>query len=301
VPSLEIFDELDAARDELATVMRARAFDADRYAKALEKVRTLEADIFRSGPRRRGRAKGKTSASAPGFEKAGTESAPITDAFTREMRDAIRAAERWRAIVDATDTGIAKGIIETNEAIGDSFEDLPEPIIDATNEMSTFAEQAARNMQDSFADFLFDPFEDGVRGMLKGFVDVLRRMIAEAAAAQIFETLFGKSKDGTNGFVDSLGTFLGSIFGAGTNSVPKYAAGIDYVPRTQLALVHKGERIIPAGMNRSGSSPTVNINTHIDARGATPDAIKALPEILRKNNEALEARIISRLRSGRYA
>ena len=35
--------------------------------------------------------------------------------------------------------------------------------------MSVFAEQAAKNMQDAFADFLFDPFKDGLGGMVDGF------------------------------------------------------------------------------------------------------------------------------------
>ena len=55
--------------------------------------------------------------------------------------------------------------------------------------MTAFADQAARNMQDQFAQFLFDPFEDGLKGMLKGFIDTIRQMIAQAAAAQIFNAL----------------------------------------------------------------------------------------------------------------
>lgn len=44
--------------------------------------------------------------------------------------------------------------------------------------MSEFAKQAARNMQSEFADFLFDPFKDGLKGMLGDFADTLRRMAA---------------------------------------------------------------------------------------------------------------------------
>jgi hypothetical protein len=76
---------------------------------------------------------------------------------------------------------------------------------EGVNEMSEFTRQAARNMQTAFADFLFDPFEDGLDGMLKGFINVLRRMIAEAAAAKIF----GSKSSGGFGF----GDFLSGIFG----------------------------------------------------------------------------------------
>ena len=60
----------------------------------------------------------------------------------------------------------------------------------AIDEMSVFAEEAARNMQDAFADFLFDPFKDGLDGnAARAFAETLRRMAAEAVAAQIFEKL----------------------------------------------------------------------------------------------------------------
>ena len=61
----------------------------------------------------------------------------------------------------------------------------------ATDEMSEYAKQAARNMQDAFADFLFDPFEDGLKGMLKGFIDVIRKMMANQIAAQLFGSAQG--------------------------------------------------------------------------------------------------------------
>ena len=53
--------------------------------------------------------------------------------------------------------------------------------------MSVFAEQAAKNMQDAFAEFLFDPFKDGLGGMLEGFAQTLRKMAAELVAAKLFE------------------------------------------------------------------------------------------------------------------
>ena len=57
--------------------------------------------------------------------------------------------------------------------------------------MSVFADEAARNMQGAFADFLFDPFADGVDGMAANFGKVIQRMVAEAAAAQLMDGLFG--------------------------------------------------------------------------------------------------------------
>lgn len=69
------------------------------------------------------------------------------------------------------------------------------------------SKQAARNIQDEFADFLFDPFAEGLDGMLMGFLNVLKRMAAEAASAKILSGLFGD-----DGF--DLGGIIGKIGGA---------------------------------------------------------------------------------------
>lgn len=80
----------------------------------------------------------------------------------------------------------------------------------ATDELSEFAKQAARNMQDAFADFLFDPFENGVSGMLTSFAKALQRMAAEAAASKLFDALgqWGSSNKGASGWQG----FVASIF-----------------------------------------------------------------------------------------
>ena len=42
--------------------------------------------------------------------------------------------------------------------------------------------------------------------------------------------------------------------------VPKYETGVDYVPRTSIAIVHQGERIIPASQNAGSRSPVVGVD-----------------------------------------
>lgn len=81
---------------------------------------------------------------------------------------------------------------ELLDLIAKGYDEAGDSAQTAEEGMSAFAEQGARNMQDVFADFLFDPFKDGIDGMLRGFVDVLRRMAAEALSAQIFDLLLGK-------------------------------------------------------------------------------------------------------------
>jgi hypothetical protein len=135
-------------------------------------------------------------------------------------------------IADAMDARAA-GIIPDDEKLkvvldkmGHEYNNLTNDAEAATGQMSEFAVQAARNMQSSFADFLFDPFQDGIEGMGANFVKILQRMVAEAASAQIFEALLGKNYGADNasggllqaGFA-GFSSMLGGFFDGGGASV----------------------------------------------------------------------------------
>lgn len=101
------------------------------------------------------------------------------------------------------------------ERLQAQLDSMTEQAAEATSEMTVFAEQAARNMQDAFADFLFDPFQDGLDGMLKGFSDILQRMWAEYAASQLFSALGGAMSGSDNAMMSSLGNFFGGARAGG--------------------------------------------------------------------------------------
>jgi hypothetical protein len=160
-----------------------------------------------------------------------------------------------------------------------SMEDVSKTWGETTDEMSLYADQAARNMQGALADFLFDPFEDGLKGMARGFVDTLRRMVAEAAAASIFDSFKGAA-GGT------LGSILGSVFGGARASGGPVSAGKAYLVGErgpELFAPGASGSIIPNGKMGGG----IVINQSIDARGATADLVQALPAILAENNRRM--------------
>lgn len=160
------------------------------------------------------------------------------------------------------------------DQIESMYEHAVEVTEEATDSMSVYAEQAARNMQDHFADFMFDPFDDGLKGMLRGFIDTLRRMAAEAAASQIFGSIFGDA---------GAGGFLGKFFGGGK------AAGGPVSPTRGYIVGERGpEWFMPstAGTivpnHALGGSVTVNI----DARqNDNPGAILSLVPVIQSQIE----------------
>lgn len=118
-------------------------------------------------------------------------------------------------------------------AVQDDFEATGKVAKETGDEMDEFAKSAAKNIQSELADFLFDPFKDGLDGMLEQWGKMLQRMIAEAAAAQVARYLFGDMKDGkVGGLVGSIPweSIASAIFSAKGNAfdngqVKKFASG----------------------------------------------------------------------------
>ncbi len=76
------------------------------------------------------------------------------------------------------------------------------------------AGEAAQEIQAAFADFLFAPFDGGLKKMLKGWADTLLHMETKALATDLFSSLF-KNKEG--GLQGGLEAFLHAIFGGAAN------------------------------------------------------------------------------------
>lgn len=178
-------------------------------------------------------------------------------------------------------------------ATGRIWGDMSREIKDAQNELDEFAKSAARNLQSSLANFLFDPFANGTKNMAQQFGDMLRRMAAEAAAASIMRNLFGNmgqsGKSGGSGDWGWIGTaakWAGSFFADGgvmTSGGPvplrKYAMG-GVATSPQLAMFGEGStpeayvplpdgRRIPVAMQGSGG---ITINQTIYAGQGTDSA-----------------------------
>ena len=139
---------------------------------------------------------------------------------TAKMRaDALRRAlVRFQKDLDPSQIKLVQEAIEDIRVGGIEEIDLSSlPKLKTTSkqtfeDISEYAKQAARNTQDAFADFLFDPFDEGLKGMLKSFLDTMRRMAANQLASSIFDF-----------------TGLTKIFGGGRQFGGPVSAGVPYM------------------------------------------------------------------------
>src|SRR5690606_17644952 len=84
----------------------------------------------------------------------------------------------------------------------------------ATKEWNTFKEQAARNTQDIIADTLVNGFEDGAKGILKAFGNMIVQLTAQAVAADLAGKLFGSAGGGTgDGWINAALSLFGGVAG----------------------------------------------------------------------------------------
>ncbi len=140
--------------------------------------------------------------------------------FLLDDEDRLRQAfERRRQIILENTAAGSEAQAQMLERLAELYEEQLERFGSTTGKMTAFADQAARNMQDAFADFLFEPFDEGLKGMLESFVNTLRRLAAEAAAAAIFDNLPG----------GGIGGFVKSVFGGARASGGPVESGASYL------------------------------------------------------------------------
>jgi hypothetical protein len=217
--------------------------------------------------------KNAADAAAKSLKKLNEEQAAFTARY-RQMKDQLEDPDLFENAFEATDVQIAN-----------SVQSMLDNMNAADKLMEEFAKTAAQNIQSAFADFLFDPFENGLKGMLSGFLNVIRRMIAEAAASAILKSVFG-AYQGKSGFM-----------GAVANALFTRASGGPVSPGTPYLVGERGPELFVPGtsggimpnnrLGNMGSGVTVAPVYNIDARGATADLQNALPGILAENNRRI--------------
>lgn len=126
-------------------------------------------------------------------------------------------------------------------------DEVTEKFNEGTGTMSEFAKQASANIQDTLGNTLADMLKGNFDDIGKAWGDMILDMVAQAAAANLNEALFGKT--GTGGLI---GGAIGSLFSAGSSAPAGVTPGVDWLwsdggytgpggKYDPAGIVHKGE------------------------------------------------------------
>ena len=282
---------LDERARVIAAAQAAGASEQD-LANALSRVDAQYRKIETSS---RAAASGRQAAVRSGDSEARAAAAEAArldeqlDAEARRFKDLADPVAPLRRELELLDKLLAAGKISFDVWAEAAFQvqervgELVEPAERAAAQVSEYWSEAARGIQGAMADFLFDPFTDGLQGMLRGFLDVIRRMLAEAVAAQLAQALFGDIAGGKSG--GYFGAFLAGMFHGGGLvgapgpsrlmpelafvGAPRYATGglAGLRPNEMPAILHRGEEVLTAQDPRhraNGGASGVRIVNVID-------------------------------------
>ncbi len=234
----------------------------DEYATSLESARAIQEEVERL----QSEQNKLLDEAASVYDRTRT---PL-EKFNAELR---RLNELRNTFVDGKplidDVTYRRAVVQ----IQDDLTGLKDKTEETADEMSVFMDQAARNIQDAFADFLFDPFEGGLKGMLMSFEQTLRRMAAEAAAAQLFKAFAG-GLTGSGGILDSI-LSIGGGLGGNFNYGGARAAGGPVSPGRAYLVGEDGpEWMVPKTAGTvlpNGAGAVQNFNISIAAPAGTVD------------------------------
>lgn len=149
----------------------------------------------------------------------------------------------------------------------------------AALERAKYAIQAQTAVQNNMST-MFEDMIKGTKSLSDAFKDFAASVIADIIriqAQRLAAHIMGVSTSGGGGGGNTLGAAIGNWLGG------SFAVGTNYVPNDMLAMVHKGERIVPASQNNpamlggGGQNNTVvnnftvagNVDTRTQAQIAT--------------------------------
>lgn len=130
------------------------------------------------------------------------------EAERRHYEESIRIVEEGerRKLLTVQEAAELRARVETDHA-----ERLKKIQQDASNEQTEFAKQAARNIQSALGDELYDIAQGNFENIGDAFANMLNRMMADLAAAELSKVLLGDyGKDGNT----NVGGIIGSLFNA---------------------------------------------------------------------------------------
>ena len=246
--------------------------------------------------------------------------------FQRETEELAEFAQQYDALVKAINTKrlelYGKGFIGPIQLLDEfnsndiwmmyraRFEEATKVVDQWAEHLKNIGGQAAQDIYGSLSDFFFDPAEESFEGLWRGFSNAIRRMLADAAAAQWLRALFGGTDDGGNKLGGIFGSFLTGVLTQNSNTPApttsgKRAGGGTVLGGNAYLIGEKGPEwmipgktgaVIPNG--GFGGGGTINFSYSIDARGADPAAAGRMIMAMEQTKEQTKREIAEMIRLG---
>lgn len=187
-------------------------------------------------------------------------------------------ALQWKQVFDEIDADQERAIEE-----GKAFLDTK------VGDVSDFAKEYRATVQGALGSSVKDVLSGDFGSIEKRWKDLLLNMAADALAANLAAKIFGTPAG--NGSAATEG-WLSLVLKASGSNVSSFAVGTDYVPRDMLALIHQGERIVPAAENSSswsggGIQLSPHITVNIDSRSDQGQTAAIVHHAIEQSNRAL--------------
>jgi hypothetical protein len=210
---------------ELATGGPAAQAYADEVVVLTEKLLDLEA------------ASERTKASQEAWQSLVDKGADITASVATPV-------ETYMARIAELNDALQLGVI-TQETYNRAIGTAQKAFDDASKVGTDFMEQASRNVQDILATYLEDPFSKSLDDLVADFGQMIIKMAAQAAAADIAGRLFG------TGGVGSGGGWLGQLGNFAMGAISSWAGG----PSSGLSEIAVTAQRLPVAGGRAFGGP----------------------------------------------
>jgi hypothetical protein len=222
---------------------------------------------------------------------------------------AAEAKKRLDAILAQTPQGVLADVLTDVQLLNAAFADgkidadtwaaavrnatgkLPKAAEEPLAQISEFAQQAGRNIQDALGDTVLATLEGDFDSIEKLWGNMLKRMAAQAIAAQIGQALLGDNFSKTGQVGGAAGDLFKWLQGLG-QSDGAHAAGMRFVPYDGYrATLHRGERVQSAAEVRAqesrGGAAGATFQTIVQG-DASPNTLR----LIRNAQAQFEARLM---------
>lgn len=227
-------------------------------------------------------------------EEALRQSTQARDEYLKWMREneaitesVMTATEKYAQIYDDLMSRFEQGGISEStlkrklEEVQNQLFKVEETGRNSFGNLDQFAVQAARNIQSAFADYLYNPFEKGMKGLVTGFSNSIRRMVAELAALKMTQSLgigalFGAGSTAAMASGGSGGMDFMSVANLGSTVANAFSTGLGTTGLVGSAVTSLGNMFGSAAVSSFGTG-LAGVGIGPVASGATYGSMLAAP------------------------